>query len=756
MTTGYDETYLDYDGDSTDELFVEEIRTSVTQTLESHANNPKYSYSFASTPVAAIGSTEACKVTGRRIIKEEITEKSMVTEVVDDLFTLRALELMLSRLERELRLWLMFSPRREVAEEASDDDAASDEANVARNDAAAAAEIASGASRLRDLLAIALDSSQLCRLYTTAVTTSLDRDTSFQGFDCDGFNGPDRFLARLLKLERMRAHSVTEPEKQPVETDGVVALTSDELTTLLPFDRAVPGLLVTLQNYQLHLKQLRSTSVHEDRAEQYSSDGGCGFKLSMYMNQKVNTMVCGRVYQYWLLRRSTRVSPLLRAHHSFMMPRWRQQENLLIPLPYDYSSHSLRDASTRLLQIRDDLTRALDLVDRVRRRERLKRDLIRNCSEEWQTQLQTITKNGEIYTKDMKQRRSSGRLFDDASKSEQQFFRRVTGHEDSGVRGFFGITYQQQQSDGEQNGLEMELDVKFDVKMAPVFASATSSSADENQKNTVEYEFHSFLDSYSLDRMRSVIQTTDDKTAVCGIQSVVPLLLNDDTALPFKRRGRKPKYLKHGVTPPVLLGGPQKTKKRRYKTINSRFEKRKRIVSSLSLKDRGGGNFTTPKYRDSNGRFQSKPTKLFGEACHQEERAGNGNGNRDLPETKWNEEVNQIDYEKVSNSFAEASTSQWLGKNKREDEDGRAVGNGSVYFFRPDDEPPSIPLNNLVHSAKTNNAMMVGVSRLKSVPNCSLRNLPSSSSSSGSNESARVIDDDSEGHNHSTTKRNRK
>jgi hypothetical protein len=93
------------------------------------------------------------------------------------------------------------------------------------------------------------------------------------------------------------------------------------------------------------------------------------------------TVIANAVYLHWRCKRSQCSTSLLRAYHRFIMDLWSRADSVVVPMPSDYLHHSLLDARAELLQVRRALDRARLITDRVRRRERLKRDIVRASSE---------------------------------------------------------------------------------------------------------------------------------------------------------------------------------------------------------------------------------------------------------------------------------------------------------------------------------------------------------------------------------------
>jgi hypothetical protein len=92
-------------------------------------------------------------------------------------------------------------------------------------------------------------------------------------------------------------------------------------------------------------------------------------------------LIANAVYLHWRYKRSQCSTSLLRAYHRFIMDLWSRADSVVVPMPSDYLHRSLLDSRAELLQVRRALDRARLITDRVRRRERLKRDIVRASSE---------------------------------------------------------------------------------------------------------------------------------------------------------------------------------------------------------------------------------------------------------------------------------------------------------------------------------------------------------------------------------------
>ena len=95
-----------------------------------------------------------------------------------------------------------------------------------------------------------------------------------------------------------------------------------------------------------------------------------------------DALIAHEVYVYWRHKRSLVSTSLVRAYHRYIMDLWSRAESVVLPMPSDYARNSLSAAHEQLLKVRRALDRARLITDRVRRRERLKRDLVRQSSEQ--------------------------------------------------------------------------------------------------------------------------------------------------------------------------------------------------------------------------------------------------------------------------------------------------------------------------------------------------------------------------------------
>jgi len=92
--------------------------------------------------------------------------------------------------------------------------------------------------------------------------------------------------------------------------------------------------------------------------------------------------VLKEIYGYWIEKRSRCTTSLVRCFHHYIMDQWRPDDSVALPLPADFSVSSMKTSYIHLQRMRKALDRARLITDRVRRRERLKRDVLRASSDD--------------------------------------------------------------------------------------------------------------------------------------------------------------------------------------------------------------------------------------------------------------------------------------------------------------------------------------------------------------------------------------
>lgn len=147
-----------------------------------------------------------------------------------------------------------------------------------------------------------------------------------------------------------------------------VSATSSESTPLNPVSIYSIEEIKNILSEQQLLNPLRSiyNSVSSD--------------LSSSVPVNISNEVLSTIFNYWVAKRSQSSCSLLRCYHDFMMENWSQQPSLPV-LPGDDNIPALQESLDRLCMLRRDMDRARLIMDRVRRREKLKKELIKTSIE---------------------------------------------------------------------------------------------------------------------------------------------------------------------------------------------------------------------------------------------------------------------------------------------------------------------------------------------------------------------------------------
>jgi len=100
------------------------------------------------------------------------------------------------------------------------------------------------------------------------------------------------------------------------------------------------------------------------------------------LSDEQELFVLNEVYKHWMVKRSRCTTSLLRCFHHYIMEQWSQDDRVTLPITADFSIDSMKAAYHHLHKMRKALDRARLITDRVRRRERLKRDVARASSDD--------------------------------------------------------------------------------------------------------------------------------------------------------------------------------------------------------------------------------------------------------------------------------------------------------------------------------------------------------------------------------------
>ena len=198
---------------------------------------------------------------------------------------------------------------------------------------------------------LGVSGSYIAPLTFSKVKEDRDRDSDNGDRDRDSVSDGE---ASMSRQHCFNSSATDDSEKLHI-------ITKEELKLLVPESRAV-YLIKSV------LKPENVNSVHGK---------GSG---KVAVKEKDVEKVASSIYHHWVKKRRDRSSSLLRCFHNFIMENWLRSDNLP-PLPDDKVHSELADAHCYLTKIRYNLDRARLIVDRVRRREKLKRELVRSASD---------------------------------------------------------------------------------------------------------------------------------------------------------------------------------------------------------------------------------------------------------------------------------------------------------------------------------------------------------------------------------------
>lgn len=146
----------------------------------------------------------------------------------------------------------------------------------------------------------------------------------------------------------------------------------DRITTLLPFELVRPAL-----RHELH-----STSPPNESDLAVTNRHTAPLIVHTTFSDEQERWVLKEIYGYWMEKRSRCTTSLVRCFHQYIMDQWRPDDSVALPLPTDFSVSSMKTAYLHLQRMRKALDRARLITDRVRRREKLKRDVLRASSDD--------------------------------------------------------------------------------------------------------------------------------------------------------------------------------------------------------------------------------------------------------------------------------------------------------------------------------------------------------------------------------------
>jgi len=178
------------------------------------------------------------------------------------------------------------------------------------------------------------------------------------------------------------------PRNEDIQTNSQF-FTSEHLRELVPEDRVVLVLARVLSFN--HASDEPNGTKHPpsttSRVRGHAANGDHDLDPAL-------GLILGEIYNYWVEKRSCHLDSLLRCYHNFMMDEWHQAPSMP-PLPEDFNIEELKKGHMELHRLRFDLDRARLIVDRVRRRERIKKDLIKLSSDNFDKVLNIIRQTQE-------------------------------------------------------------------------------------------------------------------------------------------------------------------------------------------------------------------------------------------------------------------------------------------------------------------------------------------------------------------------
>jgi hypothetical protein len=148
------------------------------------------------------------------------------------------------------------------------------------------------------------------------------------------------------------------------ETDTVITtLDETQIRTFVPFPR------VTLMLQRFLVGQAKQKTNLIDGSTSSAIFQGPGFVYQLSKG----------IYEYWVTKRAGRQVSLVRCFHDFIMHNWQRSDVSIVEpsYPTEDTTENICSAMTGLQCARKDLDKVRVIIDRLRRREKLKRDLVR-------------------------------------------------------------------------------------------------------------------------------------------------------------------------------------------------------------------------------------------------------------------------------------------------------------------------------------------------------------------------------------------
>lgn len=189
-----------------------------------------------------------------------------------------------------------------------------------------------------------------------------------------------RYPGSCITTSRTPLSSIVHPTTKEATASDDATLTMnaprrypvDRISTLLPFEWVRPSLR----------HELYSTSPSNKPDLSVTNRHTAPPIIHTTFSDEQEQWVLKEIYGYWIEKRSRCTTSLVRCFHHYIMDQWRPDDSVALPLPADFSVSSMKTSYIHLQRMRKALDRARLITDRVRRRERLKRDVLRASSDD--------------------------------------------------------------------------------------------------------------------------------------------------------------------------------------------------------------------------------------------------------------------------------------------------------------------------------------------------------------------------------------
>ena len=239
-------------------------------------------------------------------------------------------------------------------------------------------------------------------------------------------NDPDKAELYLNEIVSFGDNNLISTQNNTIQSKDSTTLILDpnlkkkgrkKLGISLPQSDVVTSSLLTDKNVLFSVEEL-SDIIPRDRGISIMKPTLLLFCKGSQPLDSICLEICALVYEYWTKKRSTVRSSFLRGYHNYIMELWDGQQNIQVPIYGDYSNESLTTVYNQLITIRGDLDRARLIVDRVRKREKLKKDVLRVTLEEIDNELNDDSINRSYFESNYINSLDEGNLSESESDSD--------------------------------------------------------------------------------------------------------------------------------------------------------------------------------------------------------------------------------------------------------------------------------------------------------------------------------------------------